>query len=318
MTRTILRRLLHALVALWAAASLVWIFMFAIPGDPARLLAGPRADARTLEAVREEWGLDEPPLRRYAAYLGRLARVELGKSYFQRRPVAEILGEALARTAFLAVAAMILAVGAGTLLGVMAARRGGLVDGLVTAGTLAGIAVPSFWLGLFLMIIFGSTLRWLPVSGYGNGPTLFGIQAPGIGHLVLPAITLAAFPAALIGRVTRSALLEQMKTEYVLAARARGLSSASVVWRHAFRNSLGPVVTLGGLLLATLLGGAVATEIVFSWPGIGRAIFTALRQRDLPVVEGGVILLTAIFLAANLAVDLAYAFIDPRIRAPER
>jgi ABC-type dipeptide/oligopeptide/nickel transport system permease component len=317
-TRTILRRLLHAVLVLWAAASLVWLFMFVIPGDPARLLAGPRADARTLEAVRAEWGLDQPPLRRYVTYLGRLARAELGSSYFQRRPVAAILGEALVRTAFLAVAAMTLAVGAGVLLGVAAAWRGGLVDALVTAGTLAGIAVPSFWLGLFLMIIFASTLQWFPVSGYGEGPTLLGIRIPGISHLVLPAITLAAFPAALIGRVTRSALLEQMRTEYVLAARARGLPSASVVWRHAFRNSLSPVVTLGGLLLATLLGGAVATEIVFSWPGIGRVIFSALRQRDLPVVEGGVILLTAIFIAANLAVDLAYAFIDPRIRTLER
>ncbi len=318
MTRTIVRRLLHAVLVLWAAASLVWLFMFVIPGDPARLLAGPRADERTLEAVRGEWGLDQPPLRRYVTYLGRLARADFGRSYFQRRPVVEILGEALVRTAFLAVAAMALAVGAGVLLGVAAARRGGIVDALVTAGSLAGIAVPSFWLGLFLMIIFASTLQWFPVSGYGEGPAFLGIRMPGISHLVLPAITLAAFPAALIGRVTRSALLEQMRAEYVLAARARGLPSASVVWRHAFRNSLSPVVTLGGILLATLLGGAVATEIVFSWPGIGRVIFSALRQRDLPVIEGGVILLTAIFLAANLAVDLAYSFVDPRIRTLER
>jgi peptide/nickel transport system permease protein len=314
-TRTILSRIAHAVPVLWAAATLVWIFMFLVPGDPARLLAGQRADPKVIEAVRADWGLDRPPLERYLLYLLRLVRGDLGVSYVQQgQAVAAILGRALLRTAFLAVAALLLACAAGIPLGVMAAHRRGAVETVVTAGSLAGIAVPTFWLGLLLMIVFASKLRWLPVSGYGDGPAPFGIQAPGPSHLVLPAATLAAFPAALIARVTRAALLEQMGSDYVLAARARGLSSAVIVWRHAFRNALGPVLTIGGLLLATLLGGAVATEIVFSWPGIGNVIYTALLNRDLPVVEGGVILLTAVFLATNLIVDLTYALVDPRIR----
>jgi len=279
-----------------------------------RLLAGRSADPRVLERARAEWGLDRPPLERYVAYLGKIATGDLGTSYVQRRPVARILGEALGRTIFLAAAAMILAAAAGITLGVVSARRGGAVDALVTAGTLAGVAIPTFWLGLLLMVVFGSTLRWLPISGYGEGISILGVRAPAFRNLLMPAATLAAFPAALIARVTRAAVQEQINADHILAARARGIPGFSIVWRHALRNALGPVATLVGLLTATLLGGAIATEIVFSWPGIGRVIFGALRQRDLPVVEGGVILLTAIFLAANLAVDLLYAAIDPRVR----
>jgi len=307
-------RLLHAVPALWAAATLVWIFMFLIPGDPARLLSGQSADPKVLQAVRAEWGLDRPPLQRYLAFLRKVAAGDLGKSYVQRRDVTEILGEAFARTAFLAVAAVILAAAAGVGFGAAAARRGGAVDAAVTAGTLAGVSVPTFWLGLLLMIVFASTLRWLPVSGYGEGMTILGVRAPAPANLVLPAVTLAVFPAALLARVTRAAVLEQLGAEYVRAARARGIPPALVVWRHAFRNAVGSVATMVGLLLAGLLGGAVATETVFSWPGIGQVIFRALRERDLPVVEGAVLMLTAIFLAANLAVDLAYALTDPRVR----
>lgn len=314
MLKTTLSRLLHAVPVLWAAATLVWVFMFVIPGDPARLLSGQTADPRVLAEVRSEWGLDRPPIERYLTYLAKVSVGDLGRSYVQRRPVREILGLAFARTAFLAAAGSLLAVAAGLLLGAAAARRRGAFDGLITAWTLASVSIPTFWLGLLLMILFASTLRWLPVSGYGEGVAVLGVRAPAAAHLVLPAVTLAVFPAALIARVTRATLREQLGLEYVRAARARGLGPASLLWRHAFRNALGPVATLVGLLVASLLGGAVATEIVFAWPGIGRAIFDALAQRDLPVVEGGVLFLTAIFLAANLAVDLAHALIDPRLR----
>lgn len=299
---------------LWAAASLVWVLMFIVPGDPAILLSGQSADPKVLEEVRREWGLDRPPLERYLTYMGNLLEGNLGRSYVQRLAVAEILGRALARTAFLALAAAVLAAAAGILVGVAAARRGGAVDALATMGTLAGISVPTFWLGAVLMIVFASKLRWLPVSGYGEGIEILGLRAPGAAHLILPAVTLAVFPAALVARVTRAALLEQLGAEHVRAARARGIPPAAIVWRHAFRSALGPVATTVGLLTASLLGGAVATEIVFAWPGMGREIFRALRMRDLPVVEGAVIVLTTIFLAVNLLVDVAYAAIDPRLR----
>ena len=313
--RTILTRLIAVIPVLWAAATLVWIFMFIVPGDPARLLSGQSADPRVLTAVRAEWGLDRPPLDRYLTFMGNLATGNLGKSYVQRLPVTEILGRAFARTIFLALAAAILAAGAGVITGALAVRRGGAVDVIVTAGTLAGVSIPTFWLGLVLMIVFASWLRWLPVSGYGEGITLLGVQAPSLSHLVLPAVTLAVFPAALIARVTRASLLEQIGAEHIRAARARGVPPSALLWRHAFRNALAPITTIVGLLTASLLGGAIATEIVFAWPGIGQEVFRALRMRDLPVVEGAVLLLTAIFLAANLIVDLAYALIDPRLRS---
>jgi peptide/nickel transport system permease protein len=312
--RLVLSRLLHSVPVLWAATTLVWVFMFIIPGDPARTIFGPTADPETLRAVRLEWGLDLPPLQRYLSWLGKTAAGDLGRSYLQDRPVSEILGSAFIGTFFLASAAGLLAAIAGVLLGAWGAWYGRGASALVTAASLVGVSLPTFWVGLLLMILFSSTLGWLPVSGYGEGTRLFGVHAPSLANLVLPATTLALFPASLIARVTRAALREQISADYIRAARARGLARHVVLWRHALRGALGPVTTLVGLLVASLLGGAVATEIVFAWPGLGRVIFSALRGRDLPVVEGAVLVLTVLFLAANLAVDLACAALDPRIR----
>jgi ABC-type dipeptide/oligopeptide/nickel transport system permease component len=312
--RTILSRLLHTAPVLWAAATLVWIFMFIIPGDPGRNICGRTADPRVLAQVRSDLELDRPPLERYLKYLGRLSTGDLGVSYIRHERVIEILGRAFQKTIFLAGAGALIAAIAGLGLGAAAARKRGSMDTFIAVGTLAGISIPTFWLGLLLILLFASGLRWLPVSGYGEGIEIVGLHAPQAAYLVLPAITLAVFPASLIARVTRATLREELCSGHVRAARARGIGASSLLWRHAFRNVLGPIVTLVGLLVAGLLGGAVATEIVFSWPGIGREIFEALQERDLPVVEGGVLLLTAIFLAANLVVDLAYAWIDPRVR----
>jgi ABC-type dipeptide/oligopeptide/nickel transport system permease component len=313
-SRTLISRLLQTLPVLWVAVTLVWIFMFLIPGDPARTMAGLHARPETVEAIRQEWGLDRPPHVQYAIYMSKVARGNLGTSYLQERPVTEILWEGFIRTAILAAAAVVLALVSGIALGVTAARRGGVADALLTAGSVAGISIPSFLLGLLLMLVFAGWLRWLPVSGYGAGPEIFGLRFPSPAHLVLPSITLALYPAALIARVTRAAFLEQMGSHFVLAARARGLQASSVVWRHAFPNALTPVITISGLLTATLLGGAIATEIVFAWPGLGRVLYRAINTRDILVVEGGVIILTSIFILSNLLVDLAYNFIDPRIR----
>lgn len=313
-SRAIASRILQAVPVLWCATTLVFVFMLVIPGDPARVIAGPQANAETVRAIRQDLGLDRPPLVRYFEYLARVARGDLGRSYVHHVRVTAVLGDALVRTIFLALAAMALALAAGIPAGVAAARRGGLLDAVLTVGTTLGISVPTFWLGLLLMLAFASKLGWLPVSGYGEGLVLFGIKTPEWRHLILPAVTLAAFPAALVARVTRAGVLEQMGSTHVLAARARGLKPAAIVWRHAFRNALGPVVTVGGLLMGTLLGGAIATEIVYTWPGLGTALYRALGERDLMVVEGCVIVLTAMFVLANLAADVAYAALDPRLR----
>ena len=311
---TIASRLLQTLPVLWCAATLVFCFMLVIPGDPARAIAGPRAPDEAVRLVAADLGLDRPPLERYLAYMGRVAMGDLGKSYVKRQPVARILGEALVRTLFLGGAALFLALVLGIPAGVAAARRGGAVDALLTAGTTLGISIPTFWIGLLFMLAFASHLGWLPVSGYGEGLNLMGIRAPAWRHLILPAATLAVFPWALVARVTRASMLEQMRAGHILAARARGIRPSALVWRHSFRNALGPILTVGGLLMGTLLGGAIATEIVYTWPGLGQVMYRALGDRDLMVVEGGVILLTAIFVAVNLAVDLTYSLIDPRIR----
>lgn len=316
MIRFVVRRLLWMIPVLWAAATLVWVFMFLIPGDPARILAGQSADPDVLEAVRQEWGLDRPAPVRYATFLGKLARFDLGTSYVQEgRPVTGIIGAAMVRTLFLAFAATVLAAVAGIVLGtVAAAGRGAVVDALLRGVTAAGISVPTFWLGLMLMLIFASRLGWFPVSGYGEGPTVLGIRFPGASHLVLPAVTLAVFSASYLARVTRASLLEEGAQEYPRAAMARGVTRSGSIWRHALANAMLPVVTLVGLNFGALLGGAIATETIFSWPGLGLVMLNALKNRDLPVLEGGAIALTGSFLLVNLLVDLSYAVLDPRTR----
>ncbi|MFQ5701056.1 MAG: ABC transporter permease [Acidobacteriota bacterium] len=316
MTRFIVRRILWMVPVLWAAATLVWVFMFLIPGDPARILAGQSADPDVLGRVRAEWGLDLPAPVRYGRFLWKLAHLDLGTSYVQQgRPVSAIIASGFMRTFFLALTATILAGLGGILFGLVSVRRRGTVlDGAIRILSTGGIAVPTFWLGLMLMLVFASRLQWLPVSGYGDGPSILNLRLPGLAHLVLPSLTLAVFSAAYIARVTRASLIEETTQEYVQAARARGLSSGAAMLRHSLANAMLPVVTLLGLNFGGLLGGAIATETVFNWPGVGLALLTALKNRDLPVVEGGAITLTAVFLLVNLAVDLSYAILDPRTR----
>ncbi len=310
------RRLIWMIPVLWAAATLVWVFMFLIPGDPARILAGQNADPDVLAAVRAEWGLDRPAPARYGLFLWKLARLDLGTSYAQQgRAVTDIIAASFMRTFFLALAATILAAAAGILAGAWSVSgRGTLIDGAMRVGTAVVLSIPTFWLGLMLMLLFASRLRLFPVSGYGEGIRILGVQLPGAAHLVLPSATLAAFTAAYLARVTRAALLEEAAQEYAIAARARGVSARGALWRHAMANALLPVITLLGISFGALLGGAIATETIFSWPGVGLVMLNALKSRDLPVVEGGAIALTAAFLIVNFLVDVSYAALDPRTR----
>jgi ABC-type dipeptide/oligopeptide/nickel transport system permease component len=319
MTGYVVRRLIGLVPVLFAAATLVWVLMFIIPGDPARLIAGSRAlDPDVIDAVRAEWGLDRPVPVQYLAWLGKILRGDLGTSYLQRRPVTEILGDHFVPTLILAVAAVALSAAAGIALGTLAAlSRSRFAVLMVDLLALVGASTPVFWIGLMLMLLFGARLGWLPVLGYGDaGAILPGtrIRLPEWDHLVLPALTLSLMSAGAIARLTLSGLDEAGGGEYLRTAAAKGASRFRVLAGHALRNALIPVVTVIGLGFAGLLGGAVATEYVFAWPGLGKTVVRSIALKDLPVVEGCVLFLAGVAVLASLAVDLVYALIDPRIQ----
>ena len=312
------RRLVSLVPVLLAAATIVWIVMFLLPGDPARLIAGGQGlDPEILRSIRSEWGLDAPAPMQYLWYLGKLLRGDLGTSYVQRRPVAVIIRDHFPPTLILSLAAIAISAGGGLLLGALAAyHRGRSVDTLVLVLALLGTSTPVFWLGLLLMLLFASRLQWLPVLGYGmNGAVLplVGVRLPEWDHLVLPALTLSLVSLGTTARLARTSLLEAGGAAYLVTASAKGASALRVFARHALKNALIPVVTVIGLEFASMLGGAVATEYVFAWPGLGKTIVRAIALQDLPVVEGCVLFLTVIFVLVNLAVDLVYLYLDPRL-----
>lgn len=315
----LIRRFLGVVPVLWAVVTVIWVILFVLPGDPAAILAGGfRADPQVLARIRAEWGLDQPAPRQYLHYLGHLARGDLGASYLQGRPVARIVAEALPPTVILAISALLIAAFAGVGMGlVSAAKAKRWPDDLLSFFSLVLISLPVFWIGMMLMLIFASRLGWLPALGYGlDGPFIPGtrIRLPEARHLVLPALTLALFSLGSVQRVTRASLLDVLQQPYILSSFARGAPPVRVHLRSALRNALVPIVTVLGIDLASLLGGAVATEFVFAWPGLGKTIVRGIADRDLPVVEGGVLCLCAAFILVNLLVDLCYAWLDPRIR----
>ena len=289
---------------LLGVATLVFALIHLIPGDPAQSMLGEDAAEEDVAALRTRLGLDRPLLEQYGGFLTRAMRGDLGTSLRTNEPVAQALGDRLPATLELAAAAMIVAIGVALPLGIVAAVwRGTMVDHAATTLALAGISIPSFWLGPLLAIIFAIELGWLPVSGRGTW-----------GHLVLPAISLGAPLAAILARMTRASLLEELREPYVQAARARGASWTRVVLRHAFRNSLIPVVTLLGLQFGAVLTGAVITETIFAWPGIGRLLIQSIGFRDYPVVQGCILFIAVTYVGMNLLTDLVYGVLDPRIR----
>jgi peptide/nickel transport system permease protein len=300
------RRVLALVPVLIGVSLLVFALTAVGLGDPARAMLGQRADPLLVLQIRRDYALDQPMHVRYATWMGRLVRGDLGTSYHQQRPVAEVIAERLPATVHLALAATAVAVMLGLAAGIVAALLPGhLLDHFLMTAAVLGISTPVFWLGMMLSLLFAVWLDWLPVSGYGDGAW---------ANLVLPALTLGAVHTGTIARMTRSSLLEVVGQEYIQAARAKGLAEWRVVAKHALRNALIPVVTVIGIGLADLLVGAPLTETVFAWPGLGRMLVAAVGQRDLPVVMGAVLVFAAIYVLANLLVDLAYLVIDPRIR----
>ena len=304
MLRYTIRRLLLTIPVLVGVATLVFALLHLVPGDPAEAMLGESAPAADLAELRARLGLDRPLLVQYLEFVAGLVRGDLGVSFRYNTPVSREIGQRLGMTAQLAAAAMAVAVVIAVPLGIVAALfRGTAIDQSAMAASLIGISMPNFWLGPLLAIVFAVYLGWLPVSGTGTP-----------AHLVLPAVTLGAALAAVLARMTRASLIDELRELYVLAARARGLSARRAVVAHAFRNSLIPIVTILGLQLGAVLTGTIITETIFAWPGVGRLLVQAINFRDYPLVQGCILFIAVTYVAMNLVVDLAYAWLDPRIR----
>ncbi len=304
MARYLLRRLVLTVPVLLGVATLVFALIHLVPGDPAQSMLGESAAPDEVARLRTSLGLDRPLLRQYGAFIGGLAHGDLGTSFRFGTPVTQEIRKRFADTAILAVCAMGVAIVFAIPLGIVAAVfRGRFLDHAAMTLALAGISMPSFWLGPLLAILFAVRLGWLPVSGSGT-----------VWHLVLPAVTLGTALSAILARMTRSSVIEELRELYVLAARARGLSQARAVVRHAFRNSLIPVVTIIGLQFGAVLTGTIITETIFGWPGVGRLLIQAINTRDYPLVQGCILFISVTYVAMNLLTDLTYGFLDPRIR----
>ncbi len=330
----ILKRLLGLLPVLLGITLLVFCFLHLIPGDPAVVLLGERATPEQLSALRERLGLNQPLPIQYLTFLGNLLRFDLGTSIISGIPIADELKSRFPATLELSAAAILVALVLGIPAGILAAvRKNSWLDNLMMTGSLVGVSLPVYWLGLLLIYLFSVNLQWLPPSGRISVDAGFSFQPITgfyvldallqldsnalkdiLAHLVLPALALGTIPLAILARITRSALLETLSQDYIRTARAKGVPELWVILRHALRNALLPVVTITGLQFGTLLGGAILTETIFSWPGIGSWIYDGIFTRDYPVVQGGVVFVAIAFVLVNLLVDISYALFDPRIQ----
>lgn len=296
-------RLLQAIPVLFGVSLAVFLMLHLIPGDPAALIAGNDATAADVENVRQSLGLDRPLPAQYVSFVGKALAGDFGKSFRTGRPVLDEVLPRYANTLALGAIALAIAVLIGMASGILSAvKRQTVVDNGTLLLSLAGVSMPTFFLGLLLMLVFSVWLGWLPLSGMDSWT-----------HFILPAITLSTASVAIISRVMHASLIEVLNEDYVRTARAKGQRETVVIWRHAVRNALIPVVTVAGLQLGYLLGGAVVTETVFAWPGLGRLLVQSILARDFPVVQAAVLLLAVSFVAINLATDLIYGLLDPRI-----
>ncbi|MEQ8814757.1 MAG: ABC transporter permease [Thalassobaculum sp.] len=308
------KRLLATIPILLGLSVVVFGMMALIPGDPATAILGSYATPENVARLNRQLGLDRSLVEQYLTWLGNLAQGDMGRSYTLNRPVADEVFERFGATLVLAGASLLLCSALGLVAGIAAAvRQFGWTDRIVTFLVLVGISTPSFWLGLLLIMLFAVQLKWLPASGmfaiYGGGdlPDL-------LAHLALPAVTLAVVATAVIARLTRAAMLEVLRQDYIRTARAKGVSERRVVYRHAFKAALVAVIPVIGIQAGFVLGGAVYIETVFQWPGIGRMLVTAISTRDLLLVQGGVLVVAASYVLFNLLADVAQTVVDPRLR----
>lgn len=347
MSRYIIRRVITVIPTLIGVTFIIFMFQRLIPGDPAVAMLGEHATEENVQRIREQFGLDRPvfldrealaegDLRgffdsQYLRYLGRLVRLDMGNSIHRRIPVAETLGVRLPATFELAFFSMFIAIVIGVPVGIAsAARRNSILDGTTMVGSLIGVSMPIFWLGLMEIMLFAVILQWLPAGGrLSTGIEVQDITGlilidslltgnveafiDGFQHIILPGIALATIPMAIIARMTRSSMLDVLQEDYIRTANAKGLRERVVLFRHALKNAFLPVITVIGIQAGSLLAGAVLTETIFSWPGIGKWVYDSILARDYPIVQGGTLVIAFIFLFINLLVDISYAILDPRI-----
>lgn len=332
MSTYLIRRVLESLPVVFGVSVLVFLLLRLIPGDPAIALLGERASAENVAAIRERMGLEKPLPEQYVIWISSLLQGDLGNTVRGNIPIKNELRSRFPATAELALVAITLATAIGVPLGIASAvRRNSLLDTATMFGALLGVSIPIFVLGLLLIYLFGVQLRLLPFIGRidatipletrtgllvvdafisGNWPAL----GDALRHLVLPALTLFTVPLAIIARITRSAMLEVLNQDYIRTARAKGLAERPVIFRHALRNALLPVITIVGLQLGTLLSGAVLTETIYAWPGVGKWLYDSIVARDYPIVQAVTLIIALIYIAINFVVDILYALVDPRIR----
>lgn len=304
------RRLLALIPTLIGVTLLTFFLMKMTPGDPVRMMAGPEASAEDLARLRHKLGLDRPVWIQYFTYVGGVVQGDLGMSFTTRRPVTEEILARLPATVELAVCAMIFATLTGLIVGILSAvHPRSLLDNATRLGVFVFLAMPSFWLGLELIILFARHLQWFPPAGRGDPWT-----GSMIGHLVVPSITLGVGTGAFLCRILRSSMLQVLAMDYVRTARAKGLSSNAVILKHALKNAMIPFITVAGLSTGALLGGSVIVETVFNWPGVGKLLVDSIKERNFPVTMGCVLVLAVIFVLVNLIVDMLYVALDPRIR----
>lgn len=304
----LVRRLIQFIPTLLGVTLIIFVLLNVMPGDAALLSGNPRGgtDPKVIEALREKWGLNDPLPIRYVRFLGNLVKGDLGISFRLDRKVSEVITERLFVTLRLAACAMFFAVIGGVGLGFFSAiHQGSALDIIAMIGAVTGMSIPNFWLGLMLMYLVGVLLGILPTSGYGGGD---------LAHLILPAFTLGVRYMALLARMSRSAVLDVVHEDYVNTARSKGLAERAVQFRHIFRNALIPVITIAGLQFGGMLASTVVVETVFSWSGIGSLLVESIFRRDVPVLQGCILIIVVAFLVINLLVDLVYGYLDPRIQ----
>jgi len=299
----ILKRVLASVLVILAMVFIVTLVLDIIPGDPVTLMLGDAATPEMVVKLRQQLGLDKPLLVRYAEYLWNLLHGDMGHSIREMAPVSQLIGVAWPRTLELTAVAMILTLLVGLPLGIVSgANPGSLLDHVSRVSSLLGLCMPAFWTGLLLMFVFSLQLGWFPVGGAGTWQ-----------HVILPAVTMAAYTVATLARMTRSSLMEVMGEDYIRTARAKGLANHAVVLLHALRNALIPIITVFGMQVGQLMGGAILTETVFAWPGLGRLMVGAILDRDYPLLQGTILVFASAYIFINLLVDLSYGLIDPQV-----
>jgi peptide/nickel transport system permease protein len=348
LTRYILRRLISVLPTLIGVTFVIFMFQRLIPGDPAVAMLGEHATEENVARIREQFGLNRPMFldrealkagdfsafidTQYLRYLGRLIHLDLGESIHRRIPVLETLAIRFPATVELALLSMLIAILVGLPVGIISAsRRNSIMDSTTMIGSLVGVSMPIFWLGLMEIMLFGVILKWLPTGGrLSTGIEVKSITnlvlvdslitgnftafVDALKHIIMPTLALATIPTAIIARMTRSSMLDVLQEDYIRTAHSKGLAERAVLYRHALKNAFLPVITIIGLQTGGLMAGAVLTETIFSWPGIGKWIYDSILGRDYPIVQGGTLLIAVIFVFFNLLVDLSYAYLDPRIK----